>query len=85
MELLGWYLQCVCLRAGAVLPVPPITPLEIKPLPGNRARNKYFPSLLPYLRAAAAFAVCGGTVVYRSWWMHPLSQDKVNISPEEKW
>ncbi|KAI1232065.1 Multiple epidermal growth factor-like domains protein 9, partial [Lamprotornis superbus] len=54
MELLGWYLQCECLRIGAVLPVPPVTPLEIKLLHGNRARNKYFPSLLPNLRAAAA-------------------------------
>lgn len=63
MELLGWYLQCVSLRAGAVLPGPSVTPLQIKLLHGNRARNKYFPLLLPSLRAAAAFAVSGGTMV----------------------
>lgn len=84
MELLGWYLQCVCLGAGAVLPVPPVPPLQIKLLHGNRARNKYFPHCCPTSELQLRCCV---------WWgngdteagMHPLSQEKVNISPDEKW
>lgn len=58
MELLGWYLQCVCLRAGAV---PSLPPLEIKILHGNRARNKYFQIAQP--QSCSCIAVYGGAMV----------------------
>lgn len=79
MELLGWCLQGLCSLCH--LSHPWKSNYCIK----TGQETNISPHSCPASELQLRLLCVVGQWWCRSWWLRPLSQDKVNISPDEKW